>query len=380
MIKFDFSTYVKNIEIDYKYKDLFIQKINSGELSFTKLVTKDEIDKIKTTVHNIKEKNQILVVIGIGGSYMGSYAINKIFEDRYKQNDIIYIGSTLTSKYIFDTLKYLEDKDFVIDVISKSGETFETKTIYKMLKDLVIKKYGYENSQEHIIITTSKNNGFLYNEAAENNYKLFELDENISGRYSIATVSHLLPMYYYNLDIEKFLEGYQQGLVMNDYAYDYAYIRFSEFNKKKYVENFVVYEEYFAYYTEWLKQLFSESEGKEGCGLLPISVINTRDLHSLGQYIEDGNDIMFETVIKVVLSDKINALNNLISNSVSKTHFASNKDNIIITLEKLDMFSIGKLSAFFLLSACFSSYLFGVDPFNQPGVEKYKKQVMEDLK
>lgn len=382
MIKFDFSTYLNIDEINYNNIELINKFDSDNNAKFIKEeVSFEELERIKKISNKIKSNSDVLLIIGIGGSYMGSYAIKKIFEKIYEKSgvELIYIGSTLSTKYIEQTLDYISDKDISVNVISKTGETLETKLVYNLVKELMAKKYTDDELKERIVITTGKNNGLLYNEVLSNNYTFLEFKNEVSGRYSLMTCAHLLPLSVLGIDIEDFIKGYKEGLNLKEKALEYASIRYSLFNNKKYIENFVIYEEELYYYTEWLKQLFAESEGKNNKGILPISSINTRDLHSLGQFIEDGNNIIFETVINVVIDNELNRINNIISNSVSKTHSKSNTPNLVITLDNLSIYNIGMLSAFFMLSAIFSSYLFGVNPFDQPGVELYKNQIKEDL-
>ena len=326
-------------------------------------------------------------MIGIGGSFLGSYALNQIFSKKYAKGDteVIYLGNGLDSETILDTFKYLEDKDFYIDVISKSGETTEIMITYSLMKEFMKKKYSSEEIGERTIITTDKEKGSLLQEALNNGYRTFEIPRDIGGRYSLMTAAHLLPLSF-NLDIDKLVSGYELGLNLVDEAYYYAALRRYLFDEGKYIESFSVYQENFSYYLEWLKQLFGETEGKNKKGIFPVSMIGTRDLHSLGQFVQEGNPIIFETFIKILETSevkykncKLNDINNLVLESVKEAHVLNSVPATTIILDKVNEENMGELSAFMMLSAAYSGYLFEVEPFNQPGVEIYKRILKEKM-
>lgn len=384
MIKFDFETYMDKfintddyIELVDKKDDVYNKFINNDMAEwFVTGVDSKLVDDMKETASQIKENSNVLLVIGIGGSYMGSYSISKIFKNKYKKSDIdvIYIGNNLSEASINEVMEYIEDKDITIDVISKSGSTLEIKSTYNLLKEHMLKKYSLDEFKKRVIITTSKEGGYLNEEAVEYGFKRFIIPDGIGGRFSISTPAHLFPMLIQNIDIDKFLEGYYEGKKYFDDAYRYSVIRKMMFDEQKYVENFSIYEPKLYYYTEFLKQLFAESEGKDGKGLLPISTVNTRDLHSLGQFLQDGNKIVFETVIKADLGKdyEFKNYNNAVCESVIDAHYQGNVPNIIIDLGKISVKKIGEATMFFMMSAVCSAYLFEVNPFDQPGVENYK--------
>ncbi|MBQ9018726.1 MAG: glucose-6-phosphate isomerase [Bacilli bacterium] len=395
MIKFDFNTYVKPFLDEKKYnelyskKDEYINKLNSYDM----IGWKNEIDKniitdIEKTASYIKTNFELLVVIGIGGSYLGSFSFHKIFQKYFNDEsfEVIYTGTTLSSKYLDELYDYLKDKNYCINVISKSGNTLETNITYKLLKDLLKRKYSEEEIKKRIIITTDKEKGNLRKEANDEGYKSFEIPNDIGGRYSFITPAHLLPLAL-NYNIKDIVDSYYDGKRFIDKAYEYAVIRKLLFDNKKIVENFCVYEESLIYFTEWLKQLFGETEGKNGVGILPISMLHTRDLHSLGQFVQEGNKIMFETFIKVKNSshfieynkENLHTINNIVEDSVMKAHFMGNTPCIEIELDDLNINNISELIYFFMLSASFSGLLFKVNPFNQEGVEVYKKEIRESL-
>ena len=395
MIRFDFKTYVKNFidekEFDelYAKKDEYIEKLNNSDMAgWTKEISKDLVNDISDTAKYIKENFDCLVVIGIGGSYLGSYAFHEKFKKYFEDNsfEVIYAGTTLSSKYLDELYKYLDKKNFCLNVISKSGTTMETTITYSILKDLLKRKYSEEEIQRRIIVTTDKEKGSLREEVNEKGYKSFEIPDDIGGRYSFITPAHLLPIAL-NYDIKEIVDAYFDGKRYVDKAFEYAITRYLLFKKKKYVENFCVYEENILPFTEWLKQLFGETEGKAGKGIYPISSLHTRDLHSLGQFIQEGNKIIFETYIKEKKTDhfinykedNLHDINNIVLDSVMKAHFIGKTPSIEIIVDDFDKETMASLIYFFMLSAAFSGYLFGINPFDQPGVEVYKKEVRESL-
>lgn len=384
LAKIDNDTYFKNLK---RKEEVYNKFNNSKMIGWTRDIDISLITDILKLRDEIKKEASCLVVIGIGGSYLGSYALNKIFNSYYDDKfKIIYLGNNLSSSYISETLNYLRDKNFYVNVISKTGTTMEVDINYQLIKELMISKYDDEEIKRKIIITTNKNTGKLREEVNKYGYRSFEIDDDIGGRYSLFTSAHLLPMAF-SLDIEKLINGYREGLnTLKDMAYTYACSRRSLFDMGKYIENYSVYEEKFNYYLEWLKQLFGESEGKDKKGIFPVSTIGTRDLHSLGQFIQDGNPIIFETFIKIsevtdfkYKDKRLDEINNLVLDSVVLAHSSNNTYCNVIEIDKINEENMGKLSAFFMMSAAFSGYLFDIDPFNQPGVEVYKNLVRNKL-
>ena len=395
MIRFDFKTYIKPFIDENKFnelyskKDEYINKLNSLEMTgWTKEIDRNTINSIINTANYIKNNFDSLVVIGIGGSFLGSYSFHQAFKKYFNDNsfEVIYAGTTLSSKYIDELYEYLKNKNFCINVISKSGTTMETNITYNILKDLLKRKYTQDEIKRRIIVTTDKENGNLRKEVNEEGYISFEIPSNIGGRYSFMTPAHLLPLAL-NYNLIDIVDGYYDGKRFIDKAYEYAVIRKLLFDNKKVVENFCVYEESLSYFTEWLKQLFGETEGKNNVGIYPTSMVHTRDLHSLGQFVQEGNKIIFETFIKVDNSnhfikynnEDLHTINNIVEDSVERAHFSGNTPCIEIELDELNPSNLSELIYFFMLSAAFSGLLFGVDPFNQPGVEVYKKEVKESL-
>ena len=394
MIKFDFNTYVDKFIDKEKYdllmsrKEEVIDKLDHSNMTgWRNEVDPKIIEDINNTANYIKDNYDCLVVIGIGGSFLGSYAFDNMFRKYFNDDkfEIIYAGTTLSSKYLDELLGYLNNKNFCINVISKSGTTMETTITYKVLKDLLKRKYP-EDYNKRIIATTDKEKGTLREEVNNEGYKSFIIPDNIGGRYSFITPAHLLPLAL-NYNINEIIDGYFHGKRLIDNAYQYAVTRKLLFDSNRHVENFCVNEQNFNYFTEWLKQLFGETEGKERVGILPTSCIHTRDLHSLGQFIQDGNKIVFETYIKVKRSNnfieyegrELHEISDIVESSVIRAHYKGDVPCIEINIEELTPYNISNLIYFFQLSAAFSAYLFGVEPFDQPGVEIYKEEVRESL-
>ena len=395
MIKYDFKTYTRNYFTEEEYNEVLSKKVdiinklkNSNMNGWTKEIDAATISKIKETASFIKKNFDCLVVIGIGGSFLGSYAFDKMFRKYFDDDkfEIIYAGTTLSSKHLEELIKYLRNKNFCINVISKSGTTMETSITYKLLKDALKRKYTEEEVKNHIIVTTDKEKGKLREEVNEMGYTSFIIPDDIGGRYSFITPAHLLPLAV-NYNVDEIIDGYYHGKRLLDVAYEYAATRYLLYKHGKVVENFTVSEENMSYFSEWLKQLFGETEGKNGVGILPTSTVFTRDLHSLGQFIQEGNKILFETFIKVTETNNyieynkedLATINNIVIDSVIRAHSKGNVPCLEIEMDELTEENIGILIYFFQLSAAFSVYLFGVEPFNQPGVEVYKQEVRDAL-
>ena len=395
MIKYDFKTYTRNYFTEEEYNEVLSKKVdiinklkNSNMNGWTKEIDATTISKIKETARFIKKNFDCLVVIGIGGSFLGSYAFDKMFRKYFDDDkfETIYAGTTLSSKHLEELIKYLRNKNFCINVISKSGTTMETSITYKLLKDTLKRKYNEEELKNHIIVTTDKDKGKLREEVNEMGYTSFIIPDDIGGRYSFITPAHLLPLAV-NYNIDEIIDGYYHGKRLLDVAYEYAATRYLLYKHGKVVENFTVSEENMSYFSEWLKQLFGETEGKNGVGILPTSTVFTRDLHSLGQFIQEGNKILFETFIKVTETNNyieynkedLSTINNIVIDSVIRAHSKGNVPCLEIEMDELTEENIGILIYFFQLSAAFSGYLFGVEPFNQPGVEVYKQEVRDAL-
>ena len=384
MIKYDFKTFM-NVDGANDYNDK-IHKIKTrllkaeGPDSFIKLekcISKKEVEKIKKVSKYIRNNCDVFLVIGVGGSYMGSKAIISLFKNQFKTDiEIIFAGYSLSSEYLANLLDYIKNKKVIVNVISKSGNTMEVNLIFAKVLELMKKKYSEKELRKRIIITTNKKTGKLREIASKNNYMNFNIP-NISGRYSIFTVVGLLPIAVSGIDIDKLIEGYKLGINNIDKCFLYAVIRELLYKNGKKVEAFTIYDERFTYFNEWLKQLFAETQGKKRQGILPISVFNTRDMHSLGQYFSEGEEMIFSTVINVVNNKDVlingkslNKINNIATLSILKSY---RMPSILINIDRLTEENIGELIYFFLASAAIGGYLMGVNPYNQPGVNEYKR-------
>ena len=393
-MKLDITTHVNKFldkDIIKKYsdrKDEVFNLLDSASMNGWLNPDLAYINKILEVRDRVKRNSQCLVVVGIGGSFLGSAALYEMFKPYFKKCDfeIIYAGTTLSSSYMSELVEYLKTVDFSVNVISKSGTTMETSLTYAAIKKVMEEKYSSSELRERIIITTDPVKGNLRKEVEEIGYTAFEIPDNIGGRYSLLTAAHLFPLSFC-IDINELISGYKKGILLKDLAFSYAVVRHSLFDSGKVVENFVTYENNFYYYLEWLKQLFGETEGKDGKGILPISMIHTRDLHSLGQFVQEGNKILYETLFKIknpredfLINDRSLHQDNLtVEDSVIAAHVSGGVPCIILELDEVSPYTIGEVSAFFFLTAAFSGFLFDVDPFNQPGVEVYKSEVRARL-
>ena len=381
-----------------------------GWVDWPKEYDYEEVNAIIEASKKINEECDTLVVCGIGGSYLGAASaiemLNGLFSD--SKVKIIFMGNTFSSTYTAQVLKFLEDKEFAINVISKSGTTTETSIAFRLVKELAIKKYGKAKANSRIYATTDKARGALKNESNIEGYKTFVIPDDIGGRYSVLTAVGLLPIAVSGQDVREILAGaaqarldFENDNLENNAAYQYAVARYV-LNKKGYpVEMFVTYEPHFQKLGEWWKQLFGESEGKEGKGLLPDSVTYSTDLHSLGQFVQEGTKVLFETVFTVskpqidleIPSDESNldGLNYLAGKKMSfvnekacegtlAAHEIDGKvPNVLITMDSMNAFNYGYLVYFFEMACAMSAYLLGINPFNQPGVEIYKKNMFKLL-
>ncbi len=372
MLTFDFETYT-NKKIPKEGWQEILKKVEQNSMSgfLNPFVPSSLLDQIKSKKEEIKKHSQVLVVVGAGGSFAGCRALDSIFSSYWNPSSfsLLYAGYQLSEEYLERLKNYLKEKEFSINVISKSGTTLETNITYQSLLAFMKTKYTEEELKQRIFITSDENSK-LKMEADQNGYTFFPIPKNIGGRYSLLTAVGLFPLSLI-LDIEELLKGAQEGKQYIEEAYQYACLRKAMYDEKRGVENFVFYEEKFLPFGEWLKQLFSESEGKKQRGILPISSLYTRDLHSLGQFLQEGNPIVFETVIDF---DGMDSLQQTAVSSVCKAH-QKNTPSLRIHGTDCSVYTMGQLIYFFFLSASFSAVLMDVDPFDQPGVEAYKEEM-----
>ena len=370
---------------------------------------KDEFERILKAADKIKNNSDVLVAIGIGGSYLGAKAVYNALTNSFEKNkpELIFTGNHISSTEIHELKEYLKDKDFSINVISKSGTTTEPAVAFRIFKELLEEKYGIEESKERIFATTDKAKGALKTLADNMGYEAFVVPDNVGGRFSVLTAVGLLPLAACGIDINKLMEGardYREIALSDDFdnndVLKYAALRNVLYRNGKDIEVLVSYEPKMQYFNEWFKQLFGESEGKDGQGIFPASVIFSTDLHSMGQMIQQGKRNIFETVISVenvehdieIKSDEedLDGLNYLVGKTVSEVnkvallatvdaHVEGDVPNIILSIDRIDAYNIGKLIYFFEYAIGVSGYILGVNPFDQPGVEFYKNNMFKML-
>lgn len=383
-----------------------------GWLDYAKNLKSSEIKRINKTAERIQKNCDVLVVIGIGGSYLGSKAVIDAINGIVNQSPckVVYMGQTLSPTYTFQMLEYLKDKKIAINVISKSGTTLEPSIAFRLVSELAKKCWGPKKYAKYVVATTDAKKGALHQMAFAEGFEEYVIPDDVGGRYSVFTPVGLIPMAVAGVDISSFIAGVVEG--SNEYsspvldeneAYKYAVLRYVEKVKNKIsVEFLITYEPHFVALAEWWKQLFGESEGKNKKGLLPASLCFTTDLHSMGQFCQEGTPCFFETTIAVgkyqndvtipktlVNLDKLNylagkSLSQVEDVAISSTldaHFVDGKhDNALIEISEMNPFTLGKLMFFFCKACAMSAYLLEINPFNQPGVEIYKSRMKDLLK
>ena len=407
--------YMKKLAVDAK--ELLVSKEGAGNdfLGWIDLPVdydKEEFARIQKAAEKIQSDSEVLLVIGIGGSYLGARAAieflrhsfyNMVSKEVRKTPEIYYVGNSISSTYIRHLIDVIGDRDFSINMISKSGTTTESAIAFRVFKELLEKKYGKEEAAKRIYATTDKARGSLKSLATEEGYESFVVPDDVGGRFSVLTAVGLLPIAVSGADINKLMEGAQAGRKLalesdfedND-ALKYAAIRNILLRKGKTIEVLANYEPSLHYVSEWWKQLYGESEGKDQKGIFPASVDLTTDLHSMGQFIQDGNRILYETVLnveksteEVILKEEpvdLDGLNYLAGKSVDfvnksamngtiLAHTDGNVPNLMIHIPEQNEYYLGQLFYFFEFACGVSGYLLGVNPFNQPGVESYKKNM-----
>ena len=400
MINFDFHKYVKEYvkkedKVEYLERAREIKsRFIDGDLKYwNKLdtfVSNIELKKIINITDYIRSNCDVFLVIGIGGSYMGSKAVIEALSPMYNREspEIIFLGTDLCSENYYETLEYIKDKEVIVNVISKSGTTLEPSIAFSLVMDVMREKYSEEQLKDRVIITTDPEKGDLRELANRKGYVTFTVPEQVGGRFSCLTPVGLLPIAVSGINIINLISGAKISYERVDRAIEYAVIRDIMYKKGKTIESFTVYNPKLYYFTEWLKQLFAETQGKAKKGILPISCVNTRDLHSLGQFLQEGHDIIFETVIgidkdKKVVLDKydmeLNSLNNIALDKVGLAHSNGYTPSNIITIDEKNESTMGELIHFFILTAIIGALLLEVNPFDQPGVQEYKKLISEEL-
>ncbi|MBN9655520.1 glucose-6-phosphate isomerase [Halobacillus sp. GSS1] len=380
-----------------------------GWLDLPEGYDKEEFDRIKKSAEKIKSDSDVLLVIGIGGSYLGARAalemLNHSFYNELSSEDrntpqVFFVGNSISAPYMNELFDVLKDKDVSVNVISKSGTTTEPAIAFRIFRKFLEEKYGVEEARKRIYATTDKQKGALKTLASEQGYESFVVPDDVGGRYSVLTAVGLLPIAASGIDIDEMMKGAQAAQselstdkLSDNPAYQYAAVRNVLYNKGKTIEMLVNYEPSLQYFAEWWKQLFGESEGKDQKGIFPASANFSTDLHSLGQYVQEGRRDLFETVLNVETpssditieedSQNLDGLNYLAGSTVDEVnekaylgtmlaHTDGDVPNLILHLPKRDAYTFGYLVYFFEKACAISGYLLGVNPFDQPGVEAYK--------
>ncbi len=387
------------------------EKLHSGKTDFTGWVdlpseyNSEEIRRIEETAEEIRGKCSAFIVIGIGGSYLGARAAVEMLSHSFAREigkagapKIYFAGMNISGTYHAELMEIIEREEVCLCVISKSGTTTECSIAFALLKDALIKKYGKEEAARRIYAVTDAKRGVLREETDREGYTSFVVPDDIGGRYSVLTPVGLLPIAAAGIQIEEMLEGAREAQAsaeLMETAETYAATRNALFNKGKVIEIFEAYEPRLQYFTEWLKQLFGESEGKDGRGLFPAALQLSTDLHSMGQFLQQGNPIFFETVLNVknppkdvtvpedagaLLAGKsMNQVNQAAVAGVMEAHRKAGVPILKLDLPELSPRIFGQLVYFFETACGLSGYLMGVDPFNQPGVESYKEEMRAEL-
>ena len=387
-----------------------------GWLNLPTEYDKEEFKRIKESAKKIQEESEVLVVIGIGGSYLGARAViesltstfyNMLPEGKRKYPQILFAGNNLSPNYLNELIEVLGTKDFSVNVISKSGTTTEPAIAFRIFREMLENRYGIDEARSRIYVTTDKSRGALKTLSEKEGYETFVIPDNVGGRYSVLTAVGLLPIAVAGINIDKLMEGaktaqlkYEDSDLKYNTCYQYAITRNILYKLYKNTEILVNYEPKLHSFTEWWKQLFGESEGKNQLGIFPAGVDFTTDLHSMGQYIQDGRRNLFETVLSIEKphsnleikeeEDNLDGLNYLAGKTLDyvnkkamegtiAAHVSGDVPNIVIELPKLSEETIGHLIYFFEKACAMSGMILGVDPFNQPGVEEYKKNMFKLL-
>ena len=411
----EYKEQVENIHKDL-HRRANDEKDFVGWLELPTNYDKKEFARIKKAAKKIKKESDILVVIGIGGSYLGARAViesltssfyNMLPDKQRKFPQILYVGNNLSPNYMNELIEYIGNQDFSVNVISKSGTTTEPAIAFRIFREILENKYGIDEARSRIYATTDQEKGALKTLADNEGYEKFVVPDNVGGRYSVLTAVGLLPIAVAGVDIDKLMEGarigqerYNDSNLKYNECYQYAVARNILYKSRKSIEILVNYEPKMHYFTEWWKQLYGESEGKDAKGIFPAGVDFTTDLHSMGQYIQQGRRTLFETVLTIDKSnsdltikqdeDNLDGMNFVAGKTLDfvnkkameatiQAHVTGEVPNVVLHLENLTPETMGGLIYFFELSCAMSGRLLGVNPFNQPGVEEYKKNMFRLL-
>lgn len=391
MVKFDFKKYqyIKMSDYDLKeQKEIFL---SDNKMAGWYKLDKTCVDSIKITSEYIRNNCDVFIVIGIGGSYLGAKAIIDALAPYFQATkpEIIFAGYHLSTDYQNELIEYIKDKEVMVNVISKSGTTLEPAISFDLVLDFMEKKYGEENASKRIFATTDEKTGTLLDLANQKGFQRFIVPDDIGGRFSVLTPVGLLPIAVAGFSIDDLFKGAEKAKLDEENIYYYTKLRYELYKMNKVIESFNVYEPKLYAFTEWLKQLFGESQGKDGKGIFPVSTVNTRDLHSLGQYFQDGIDMLFSTTIfthsdSKILLEKYNKtldnVNELAMESVAEAHFNGHTPTSIIKIDKINEENLGYLIFFFEMSAMLGGYLLNINYYDQPGVNGYKDILHKKIK
>lgn len=399
MIKFDFETYLegavtKETIISYsnavdRAKAEFLREDKMTDwYSFD--MSEEELVDIEQTADYIKKNCEVFVVIGIGGSYLGAKGIIDALTPYFKKNspEIIFAGNSLSSDYLTSLIDYIQDKEVILNVISKSGNTLEPSICFNAIYKALKTRYHEDEIKKRIFVTTDRENGSLLEVAKRIGCKRFDFPSNVGGRFSTLTTVGLLPIAVAGIDIRSILDGAKEAKTNSRTYYSYIAVRDFMYQNGKVVEVFNTYEPKLASFLEWVQQIFAETQGKRNRGILPAPSVNTGKLHSLGQYLQEGKDMVFETSIDIEKSSDfyverynkyLDAMNSIALKSVAKAHLDEKRYTSIITMDELNAYNMGYLYAFFSIVSALGAYILGVDYSNQPGVLKYKQIMNEKL-
>ncbi len=405
-----------NVAHDMLHKGTGLGNDYIGWVNWPSSLSKEIVDQVKAAAERIKKTADVLIVIGIGGSYLGAKTVidalshsfyNELPKSKRKGPKIYFAGHQISGTYLTDLLEMIEDQEVCLNVISKSGTTTEPAIAFRVLKKAMEAKYGEAEAAKRIFATTDEKRGALRQLVASKGYESFVIPDDIGGRYSVLTPVGLLPIAAAGIDIDALLEGAKAGEALyanpsvdENPCYQYALLRNVLYNRGKAIEVLVNYEPSMAFLAEWWMQLYGESEGKDGKGIFPTKMNNTTDLHSMGQMIQDGPRHLFETVVRIDTFEKdivieeeavdLDGLNYLVGKTMSyvndnafkgtlEAHLEGNVPNLVISLSEKNAYTIGMLLYFFMKACGISGYLLGVNPFDQPGVEAYKKNMFRLL-
>lgn len=401
MIKFDFETYLEGAvsketiiaysnAVDRAKSDFLREHKMADWYQYDTVVPEELMEDIIKTADYIRKNCEVFIVVGVGGSILGTKGIISALSPYFKKNqpEIIFAGDSLSSEYLESLTEYIQDKEVMMNIISKSGNTLEPSIAFNALFKSLRTKYRDDEIKKRVFITTDHENGQLLEVAKRLGCKRYNFPRNVGGRFSTLTVVGLLPMAVAGIDIRSVLDGAKEAKENTRAYYSYVAVRDYFYRQGKCVEVLNTYEPKMEPFLDWVQQVFAETQGKRRAGLLPIPMTNTGKLHSLGQYMQEGKDIVFETSIDVEKSTEyylerynkyLDAINSIALRSVAKAHLDDRRYTSVITLDTINAYNMGYLCAFFQISSALGAYVLGIDYSNEPGVLKYKQIMNSQL-